>query len=204
MTGPLPIIFFHQGFEPYLAFTLWQARKSNPQSAVYLLGDDSNDLASLGVTHVRFTSFAEEAREFISVYRHLSGHEPACERLCFERWFYLRAFLRQTGINEFCFLDSDYFLLLDLEQVRGAWRGFDMTGAPAWAFCHFRSPEVIGQFCSFIMEKYRDENQIRKWMKPIPGAPATPQGTQWVSDMTLWTLFIKEAGVSRASERPGL
>ncbi len=197
----LPLIFLHRGFEPYLAYTLWQARKTNPASPVYLLGDESNDLTSLGVSHVRYCEFAQEAGEFVSVYRHLSGHEPPCERLCFERWFYLQSFLRKTRIEEFCFLDSDYALLKDLAEVRGPWQGYDMAGAPVWAFSFFRSPGVVERFCSFVLDRYRDENQIRQWQKPAPGVPTTPQGTQWINDMTLWMMFIKASGLSHLDLR---
>jgi hypothetical protein len=196
-----PIIFFHQGFEPYLAFTLWQARKTNPRSPIYLLGDDSNDLTSLGVSHLRFGDFAREGREFVSVYRHLSGHELACERLCFERWFYLMTFLREAHLNEFCFLDSDYLLLKNLEELRGLWQGYDMAGAPAWAFCYFRNPQVIDRFCSLVMDRYRDENQIREWMKPVPGQITTPGATQWISDMRLWLMLFEQPGITRLDLR---
>ena len=197
----LPLIFFHQGFEPYLAFTLWQARRTNPRSPIYLLGDNFNDLTSLGITHRHFGDFSKEARDFVSVYYHLSGHELACERLCFERWFYLMAFLRETQIEEFCFLDSDYFLLMDLAEGSARWRGCDIAGAPAWAFAYFKSPRVVEQFCTFVMERYRDENQIREWMKPVPGQITTREGTQWISDMCLWLMFFKQLGIAHLDLR---
>lgn len=48
---PFPIIFFYHGFEPCLAFTLWQARQTNPHSQVDLLGHGANNLNSLGINH---------------------------------------------------------------------------------------------------------------------------------------------------------
>jgi hypothetical protein len=71
-----------------------------------------------------------------------------------------------------------------------------MAGAPAWAFGYFRGPQIIERFCAFIMECYRDRKQIEAWKKPAPGERTTPDGTQWVSDMTLWWMFIKTSGVA--------
>jgi hypothetical protein len=193
----LPLIFFHRGFEPYVAFTLWQARQSNPRSPVYLLGDESNDLGGIGVNHVRFKDGQGAAGEFVAAYRHLSGHELACERLCFERWFHLRDFLQTGGIKDFCFLDSDYFLLMDLEELRPGWAGFEMAGAPAWAFCYFSGVEIIARFCAFILGRFRDEEQVRRWETAYRagGDLFPPEGIYNVSDMLLWMMFIREAGV---------
>jgi hypothetical protein len=180
-----PIVFFHQNFEPYLAFTVWQARQTNPDSPVYLLGDAANDLTSLGATHVPFHDFAPEAREFIALYKHLSTHELECERLCFERWFYLLGFLKKFPFEEFYFLDSDYFLLMNIEPARVQWAEYEMGGVLAYAFAWFSRPQIIGQFCSFVLNRYRDPAQILSWRNaPLPG----------ISDMTLWMMFIKQPG----------
>ena len=193
----LPLIFFHRGFEPYVAFTLWQARQTNPRSPVYLLGDESNDLGGIGVNHVPFRDGAGAAGEFIDAYQHLSGHELACERLCFERWFHLHEFLQANGIKEFCFLDSDYCLLMDLEELRPGWAGFEMAGTPAWAFCYFSGAEVIARFCAFMLERFRDEAQVRAWETAYRagGDLFPPEGIHNVSDMLLWMMFIREAGI---------
>jgi hypothetical protein len=199
----LPLIFFHRGFEPYVAFTLWQARQTNPRSPVYLLGDDSNDLSGIGVNHVPFRDGAGAAGEFIAAYRHLSGHELASERLCFERWFHLHEFLQTAGINDFCFLDSDYFLLMDLEELRPGWSGFDMAGVPAWAFCYFSGPGIVARFCAFILDRFRDEAQIRQWEAAYRagGDLFPPEGIHNVSDMLLWMMFIRDGGIKHLDLR---
>jgi hypothetical protein len=192
----LPLIFFHQGFEPYLAFTLWQARQTNPRSPVYLLGDDTNDLSSIGVKHFPFRDCAGRAGEFVAAYRHLSGHELACERLCFERWFYLDAFLQKSGIQEFCFFDSDVFLLMDLEELRPGWAGFELAGTPAWGFCYCVRADIIARFCDFMLDRFRDEAQVRRWEAAhrAGGDKFPPENIYNVSDMLLWMMFMREAG----------
>jgi hypothetical protein len=200
---PPPIIFFHQGFEPYLAFTLWQARRTNPQSYICLLGDDTNDLSSIGARHARFRDHPGRAAEFIAAYHHLSGHEMECERLCFERWFYLDAFLEHEGINEFYFLDSDFFLLRDLEELRPTWSAVEMAGAPAYAFAWYKSRHIITRFCDFMLERFRDEAQVARWRNTYDAGLdfSPPEGILNVSDMLLWMMFIQQDRVSHLDLR---
>src|SRR4051812_19695542 len=112
-----PIIFFHKGYDPYIAFALWQARQTNPETPIFLLGDETNDLSFLGINHVHVRDFPGRNAEFVAGYEHLSLHELSCERLCIERWFHLEAFIRQHGFDEFTYLDSDVLLLTPLASL---------------------------------------------------------------------------------------
>src|SRR5712691_2337449 len=129
-TDHLPIIFFHKGYDPYLAFALWQARRTNPHSPIYLLGDKTNELASLGITHVRYDRYPGRRDEFVALYRHFSDHELECERLCFERHFHLADFVQRKRIGPFLYLDSDVLLMMDMMQFLPLWREYDVGGIP--------------------------------------------------------------------------
>jgi hypothetical protein len=198
-----PIIFFHQGFDPYMAFTLWQARQTNPGSPIYLLGDGANDLNSIGVNHVHFRDHPGRSVEFIAAYRHLSGHELECERLCFERWFHLDAFLAKTGIEEFYFLDSDYFLLMDLDEARKDWSPCEMAGAPAWAFSYFKHRDIVKNFCDFTIRSFQDKPLFEAWEKTYRAGSDLfpPAGIMNASDMLLWLLFIRQSGLAHLDLR---
>jgi len=67
----LPIVFAHYGNSDYLRYSLGQARQHNPESPIYLLGDETNDCHDM-VEQRRFLNYFEGAREFAGVYRHLS------------------------------------------------------------------------------------------------------------------------------------
>ncbi len=133
----------------------------------------------------------------------MSGHELECERLCFERWFYLEAFLEREKINEFCFLDSDFFLFMDLEELRPAWAGFEMAGAPAYAFGWYGNREVVRRFCDFMLEKFRDGEQIARWKEVFGGGRdlLPPDRILNVSDMLLWMMYIRNGHVSHLDLR---
>lgn len=190
-----PLIFFHSSFDPYLAFTLWQARCSNPGSPIWLIGDDTNDLSAMGVRHFRFADYAQKRDEFVKLYRHFSGHQMENERLCFERWFYLEAVLKETGTEEFFAMDSDVFLLIDLESLPVFRRkDFDIAGGPPWGFGRFVRRGLISEFCDYTLERYRDPAQLADWERRYKAGEDfnPPEGIYNVCDMALWRMFIRD------------
>ena len=48
---PSCIIYFHEGFSPYLPFALRQARISNPDARIILLGDYQNRIQGIQYEH---------------------------------------------------------------------------------------------------------------------------------------------------------
>lgn len=192
---PPAIIFFHKRYDPYIAFALWQARTTNPQSPVYLLGDQTNDLSFLGIHHVPFGRYPGRSREFIALYEHFSPHELECERLCIERYFHIADFVEQERIGPFIYLDSDVLLLMDLSSFVPAWQEYDIAGTPGlYGACYYRRRGVPREFCEFILERYRDSSQIETWRNdwrsPGPGRPRVP-----VQDMLLSRMFLEETGL---------
>lgn len=192
-----PLIFFHRGFEPYLAFTLWQAQHTNPGAPVWLIGDASNDLSAMGVRHFRQEKYAARRDEFVRSYQHFSSHLLENERLCFERWFYLEAILAETGVEQFCFMDSDYFLLMDVAKLSPEWKNIEVAGAPVWGFAWFGNRKIIGEFCNYMLERFRDPQQTAEWARRFAAREdfCPPENIQNVCDMTLWRMFIREKGV---------
>jgi hypothetical protein len=194
-TGHLPIIFFHKGYDPYIAFALWQARLTNPQSPIYLLGDKSNDLSFLGIKHVPFERYPGRRDEFVALYRHFSTHELECERLCFERHFHLADFVTRERIGPFLYLDSDVLLMMNLAQFLPFWRERDVGGIPGlYGTCYYDSASVADNFCSFMLERYRDDRQIESWRQAYehqtPGAVSAN-----ISDMVLSHMLLERAGL---------
>jgi hypothetical protein len=194
-TEHLPIIFFHKGYDPYIAFALWQARVTNPQSPIYLLGDESNDLSFLGISHVPFERYPGRRDEFIALYRHFSTHELEWERLCFERHFHLADFVKREGIGPFLYLDSDVLLMMNAAQFLPFWRERDAGGIPGlYGSCYYVSASVADNFCSFMIDRYRDGQQIEAWRKAYeqqaPGATSAN-----ISDMVLSHMFLERAGL---------
>ncbi len=190
---PEPIIFFHSSFDPYLAFTVWQARRSNPDAPVWLIGDDANNLSELGVRHFRFADHSARRDEFVKIYRHFSGHQLENERLCFERWFYLESVLAQTDTPSFHFMDSDYFLLCEVAKMSPGWAGYDLARAPVWGYAWFADRDIIHEFCDYMLDRFCDPQQLAEWAHRFKAGEdfSSPEGIYNVCDMTLWRMFIR-------------
>ncbi len=192
MTAPL--IFFHSGFDPYLAFTVWQARRTNPGAPVWLIGDDTNDLSALGVRHFHYARHAGRRDEFVRLYRNISTHGPGFERLCIERWFYLEAILEQTGVNQFFYLDSDVLVLRELQPFVAQWSGHEIAGAPPWSFAWYARSGIIREFCDFVLTCYSDEAKLAEWERRFRSGDdfSPPEHIHNVCDMALWRMFFRE------------
>ncbi len=189
------IVFFHKGYDPYIAFALWQARATNPQSPVYLLGDRTNDLSFLGVRHLPFERYRGKSREFLNLYQHFSPHELACERLCIERYFHIADFVAREGIGPFIYLDSDVLLLMNLTSLVPVWQQYDLAGTPGlFGACYYHQPGLMEEFCDFILARYRDPAQVEAWRSawyfPQAGEPRTA-----VQDMLLSQMFLQRTNV---------
>ncbi len=118
MKKGIPLIFFHLGDSYYLQYTFNQILKSNPDSDIYLIGDDRNKhYESIGIKHVDATSCEKTAKGFEKIYVHLSSMAGFVERICFQRWMYMRDFvLNQNITGKFCCLDSDVLVYGDITE----------------------------------------------------------------------------------------
>jgi hypothetical protein len=188
----VPILFFFKGYDPYIAFALWQARQRNPGAPIYLLGDESNDLSLLGIRHVRFRDYPGKRDQLVDAYQHLSVHELECERLCIERWFHLAAFVEQQRMDQFIYLDSDFLLTMGMDSLLPTWREYEVAGIPGfYGACYFGRRQLLGEFCDYVLDLYRDAGQVERWRQAYefsvrhPGAPAAN-----VSDMLLSEMFL--------------
>ena len=127
---PSCIIYFHEGFSPYLPFALSQARKSNPDARIIFLGDSQNRIQGIQYEHYLLSDYERRHQEFLDCYRHFHPGHLGDERRCIERWVYLSEFLKKQKIEEFLFLDSDMLLFCDVGEIFSTSRGYDAAGAP--------------------------------------------------------------------------
>src|SRR5262249_30828755 len=65
----LPIVFVHRSDSEHLRYALAQAKTSNPNSAIYLLGDASNNRYDFA-EHRDLRDYFAGADEFAKIYRH--------------------------------------------------------------------------------------------------------------------------------------
>jgi hypothetical protein len=110
MTPP-PIIIIHRGDSPYLAYTIAQARESNPNSRIILLGDRSNSFY-LGVEHHYYQDYFAEAEQFSKLfsYEHFPNYQYSWILFCHQKYFFLRDFCKKKNIISFLLIDSDVMI----------------------------------------------------------------------------------------------
>jgi hypothetical protein len=193
----LCIIYFHEGFSPYLPFALRQARISNPDARVILLGDGQNRIHGIEYEHHLLSDYEGRHREFLDCYRHFHPGHLGDERRCIERWVYLSEFLKKQQIEEFLFLDSDMLLFSDVGEILSKSRGYDAAGAPMfWAFCYFLKKNLVADFTDWIFQQYRNPEVIKKWdtafLRHLAGEK---ERGAIIQDMALAKMFIEEKRV---------
>jgi hypothetical protein len=150
------IIYFHEGFSPYLPFALRQARISNPNARIILLGDSKNRIQGIPYEHHLLSDYEDRHQEFLDCYQHYHTGHLGDERRCIERWIYLSEFVQKNDIHEFIFLDSDALLFSDMESLIEKWRGHDAAGTPYFfGFCYFERQGLVTEYAEWIFMKMK-------------------------------------------------
>lgn len=185
----IPVIVFHKGYAPYLETCLAQAKKTNPDSRIILLGDDSNKRIDF-VEHVNADAFPG-FREFEPSYRHCSFLPVWLEKLWIQRWFVMRDFVRQEGLSRFLHIDTDVLLFCNVTSESSRFDGFDMTFA-RWdanrllAHCLFvNRTEFLDDFCRYITGVYREDDDFQRLKTRNTNQKGNRTLPPWICDMSL-------------------
>src|SRR5262245_25312256 len=119
-----PIIFTHYGITDYLAYTLRQATRTNPDKPRILVGDSANHQIALanGWMHTDINSLGSTKRDMFNArFRWVQGkhHVPVKGgkdwlRYVFERFFVIEEFLNRNNVKSFWHFDSDTMILMPL------------------------------------------------------------------------------------------
>ncbi len=151
----LPIVFIHQCDSDYLKYALAQAHKSNPESAIHLLGDASNAGHEF-VEHHSMLDYFDGAAAFAKIYKHYSTHPIGFELINFQRWFILREFLIVNGLERCLYLDSDTMLYADVTEDSRKFKHFDFTVSHGMIGCTFflNRLDALTEFCDFMGDIY--------------------------------------------------
>jgi hypothetical protein len=186
------IIYFHEGFSPYLPFAIRQARISNPDARIILLGDSQNRIQGIQYEHHLLSDYEGRHQEFLDCYQHFHAGHLGDERRCIERWIYLSEFTHRNDIHEFLFLDSDALLFSDMRSLIEKWRGHDAAGTPYfYGFCYFERKGLVTDYAEWIFQQYKSPTIMKRWIDLVENGKA--HGTKVnITDMTLAQMFITE------------
>ena len=189
----IPLIFIHQGYSDYLNYTLRQARFSNPDAEIILIGDEFNDKFDF-VKHYRISDYPGNADSFAGVYRHMSFNSYDFELICFKRWFILEDFMIQRGLKGAFVFETDVMIYSDLtgmaeKLLNSGNNGLAVTGESALSpHVIFWQVKTLSSFNQFLLDSYDMpevmEKYQRKWTHHVSNNLAGG-----ICDMTALYLF---------------
>ena len=189
---PARILFFHQGFSPYLPFALAQARASNPRARVILLGDAANQIHGLGHEHQGCPENSPRRLRFHRAFVHLNTSNLEDERRCIERWLCLADFLEKEPAGPFWFLDSDAFVMADLESLTPILAG-QTAGLPhLYGSCFCPDKNLVIRLAEWILQQYEDPACLRSWTEKFLKFRQGDPGGAVVHDMALIIEFERQ------------
>lgn len=188
----VPIIFIHKENPAYfpLPYSLAQAKKSNPKSHIFLIGDSTNQYDF--IEHYNLLNYFQEAREFLRVYHHLSVNQFDYELLCFQRWFVLKEFMITHKLERCLYLDSDVMLYTNATAEAQTFAEFDFTLYKGVSgHCNFISSlKALEKFCNFLFEFYTNPLLFQSVALPIQTALENGE-LCGLSDMSAFTEYAK-------------
>lgn len=195
MKPGIPMIFFHLGDSYYLQYTFNQLLQSNPNSDIYLIGDNANKhYESLGIKHVDCKLYEKTAKQFEKIYVHLSCMRGFVERICFQRWMYIRDFVIDAGITgRFCCLDSDVLVYGDITDYHDKYcGGYDVTlhGKYGPGCNVFKNVDILTKLVDNTFKYYSTPELLEK----LKTSYVTTHKN--ITDMKMIDAFVDECGVN--------
>jgi hypothetical protein len=182
----LPIIFIHLGNSNYLLYTLYQAKKTNSESNVILIGDNSNQNYNF-VEHKNMHDYTKDALNFSKIYKHYSVNPLEYELFCFQRWFILKNFMLASNIEKCLYIDSDIMLYANVTEEQKKFSNFDLTLSLSTSphCCFINNLNVLKDFCNFMVYIYTEPSEFNQMESNFE------RGIKTHSDMTIFWEFGK-------------
>lgn len=159
------IIFVHTGNSFYLHLAIKQAKKTNPNIDIILLGDDSNkSVTREGVLHFYVSDYFHRAEELDHYFINNSPNARHYELFCFQRWLIIWEFIKKNPQydDKFVYCDTDTLLFADvtkdLEQLGNHPLALEEEVGPAFTFFN---KGTLDEFCNTIEWFYKEEEGKR-------------------------------------------
>lgn len=119
----IPVIFIHQGYQPYLNFTVQQASKKNKVFFIGTQEPPKND----NVSFFNLQNYNKYTNQFSEIYENLSTNNYDYELFCFLRWFVLKEFMEEQNLDTVFYVDSDVMLYVNISEEYKKYEQYDLT-----------------------------------------------------------------------------
>jgi hypothetical protein len=169
-----PIVFVHYGPARYVRWALASARKSNPETRVVFLGDESNRANAAGVADFYLFDdfgFGELINEFDNSFVVLQGENhrftkqggiEAWLRFVFRRWFLIGEFLECEEIDSFWTFDSDTLIFSLLRSREDRFAGYEATTQCRNCCLNgfVRSRVLVERYTRCVLQLFKDRDYL--------------------------------------------
>ena len=188
---PIPIVFIHTGFAEHLWIATRQARISNPDSPIILIGDSTNRRLRWPTEHYQVADHWESANKFAEHYVHRSSNGFNYELFCFQRWFVLLDWMQKHDIQSCWCCDSDVLVYSDLGQLAGEFekRGLVICSGSGHSLL-IQDRQALQEACELMVRMYTDEKYIFELTRLYESLAGEPGG---VSDMSAFRIYAAES-----------
>lgn len=187
----IPVVYIHDGDQPYLRTALEQAKRYNDE--VVLLGIGNKEMWSPWYPWV-----SERLTDFQAVYQHMNTNPESFEVACFYRWFALHDWMTEQGVERVFYCDTDVMLYCNVTEWAESVGNPDVSFQvpqhqpeyrwSASAHVSLWTAPALAIFCNFIMAEYVQEKNLERlrekwaWHQET----GTPGG---ICDMTILYIF---------------
>jgi hypothetical protein len=190
----LPIVIIHQGNPFYLTTCLRHAKVYNPNSTIYLLGDESNrHLADEQIIHEFITDYFTQAEAFAPLYQHYTTNPYHYNLFCFQRWYMLREFMEAKKLERIFVCESDELLYCDVEKESPLPTGADFTILDkSLANSITMSYQGVVSFTDFLTDTYSNQDMHQSLVAQFYSTYFSRNKRVrmgGISDMTLFKLY---------------
>lgn len=201
MNSQAQIVFIHQGNSWYLPYVLCQAKFSNPNSNISLIGDELALQSLPSIKGIHTESLEDLECDFTQTFRqnywHMSSNSRDYELFCWLRWFYLLEYMRKHSISNSVYCDSDVLLYSSTEKIKEIYDlknddcALSITKQEV-ASGHFScwSYDFLNKFCEFSISSFVEPELLNFYKKKYAWHLAENQAGG-VCDMTTLYLFWK-------------
>ena len=192
-----PIVFVHKGNQDYIKYCLLKASETNPQSKIYLIGDNTNkhfDNIAKNVIWKCYDEYTCENRtRFLNNYVHLISNPADFEIVCIDRWFIINQFLKKENIKNIFASDTDVLIYSDIDELKNNYFSMckcTLTNNTSGTITFINDQTLLQEYCEFVVDCYEGKEKFFLDAAKSHFMNLRINGRAGgVCDMTWWKLF---------------